>query len=145
MKTDEAIKILLDCYNENEIFRNDPNRPNISTEYSSIKNLFENYACVDFAYVVNKLKGWDLYHFEFIEDDKQDFAPYHVVAKVKESDLYFDINGFSTFDDIIKRFNANPKYVENYKIKPSVFMIKNEKDIKAISKIIIEIIEEKVE
>lgn len=135
MKIKEAIEKLVDLYKSNEVFQSDPNSPELAINFKSMKNLFSNYACVDFAYAVNKLKGWDIYHFEFFENDEQEYAPYHVISKVEGEDLYFDINGFSTYEEIIERFNGNIDHVEKYQIKPSKFMIRNDKDIEAISQI----------
>lgn len=135
MTLKEAIAQLVRSYNANEVFNSDTNSPKLEISISSIKALFSQYACVDFAYVVNALKGWDVYHIEFFQDAEQDHAPYHVVTKPKGKDVYFDVNGFFTLDELNAQFNGHREHTEVTPILASRFMIGGGKDLAALSKI----------
>ena len=57
MKSNDYKKII-NIYNENFIFKNDTNAPKLEDNFKSIKALFENYACADFAYASHKATIW---------------------------------------------------------------------------------------
>lgn len=127
------IEEILEIYNNNCIFKDDPNKPVLKRDFQSIKNLFSMYACSDFAYATNLNTGWNVFQIDFFIDDEQEFAPYHLVVKIPNSELYFDVNGFSTFEDLIKRYNGNIQYTEIYEIKPRPALITDINEINLIS------------
>lgn len=139
MPLKKAIDVLVDTYLSNHLFANDTNKPELNRTADSVRHLFTHYACVDFAYAANQLTGWPVYHVEFFKNSKQRHAPYHVLLKVSGTGLYFDANGFSTLDEINRRFNGVPEHTEAYPIKPSVFMVTEQAGIDALCAFVISV------
>jgi len=128
-------------YNKSSIFAGDPNRENFENSIEGVRNLFSRYACMDFAYATYLLNGWKMYQLDFFSEDCEDYAPYHIVVKKPESELYYDINGLSNIGDLVKLYDAEMEYVSVYEIEPTPFLITNEKEISVIielSKMMIE-------
>jgi hypothetical protein len=132
-KLDNNYQEIIDIYNENFIFKNDINAPKLENNFESIKKLFENYACADFAFACHKETGWKVFQFDISKIENEEHPPYHVVVQNPDTKMFFDINGYSNKDDIIKKYNGKIEYSDYYEIKPSQMLIYDEKQIKIIS------------
>lgn len=119
----EITSHVISLYKKNEIFKNDPNAPRLDNNLDALTDLFANYACVDFAHAVNKLTGWELYHLEFYQNKHQQYAPYHVLAKIPNSELYFDVNGITTLKSIVQRYSGDMEHLEVTQTRPVPFLV----------------------
>ena len=108
MLSEERIEGIIELYNNNFLFKNDDNALTLNNSFESIIQLFTQYACADFALAINALTGWKSYEFY---NDEEDGYTYHVVSKHPTENIFFDINGFLTKDEIsAKYFNNHEVY-----------------------------------
>lgn len=133
MDIQNKIESVLEIYNNNIVFKGDTNKPALKNNFKSIINLFSMYACSDFAYATHINTGWKVFQIDFFIDNEQEYAPYHIVVKKPDSDLYFDVSGFSTFEELIKKYDGNIEYAEIYEINPCPSLITDKNEINLIS------------
>lgn len=126
-------KEIVNIYKNNFVFKNDSNAPRLEYDFESIKQLFENYACFDFAFACHKATGWKVFQFDISNMDDEEYPPYHVAVQNPDTKMFFDINGYSKKEDIIKKYNGNIEYSDCYEIKPSQMLVYDERQIEIIS------------
>jgi hypothetical protein len=123
---------IVDMYNNNEIFKNDTGALKLENNEESIKDLFKKYACADFAYSCHLLTNWEMFQFDISNTGEEEYPPYHIAIKHPTKELFFDIDGFSTKKEIIKKYSGNLDYSDCYKISPNPMLIKEESDLKIL-------------
>lgn len=136
MLSEERIKGIVDLYNSNDLFKNDDNSPTLNNCFVSIIQLFTQYACADFALAINALTGWKSYEFY---NDEEDGYTYHVVSKHPTKDIFFDINGFLTKDEISEKY-FNKHEVHCYDVGLTCCILQNKKEQFTLQNLISELI-----
>ena len=136
MLSEERIKGIVELYNNNFLFKNDTNALKLENDFNSIIKLFTQYACADFAFAVNVLTGWKSYEFY---NDEEDGYTYHVVSKHPTKDIFFDINGFLTKEDISKKY-FNNHTVHSYDVGLTCCSLQDKKEQSVLQNLISELI-----
>jgi len=134
MTLEKIIKNIVAIYNRNSIFKFDMNSPALTNDLNCMRELFSNYACADFAYATHLTNNWDVFQIDFYKNDTDGYAPYHMVNKKPGTDLYFDVNGFFTLDELITKFNGATEFTEVNKVEPCPLLVSSKTDIAVISK-----------